>query len=50
MMESKSQQSTVPPLYKSEFTGPNDAELTSLTIGQYFKKVVDNQGENRPSL
>lgn len=45
-MESKMQPNTALPLQKSEFSGPNDAELTSLTIGQYFKKVVDNYGDN----
>ena len=31
---------------EKEFTGSDDAELTSLTIGQYFKNVVDNYGDN----
>ena len=45
-MESKLQLNTVLPLQKSEFRGPSNADLTSLTIGQYFKKVVDNYGDN----
>ena len=45
-MESKMQPNTILPLQKSEFSGPSNAELTSLTIGQYFKKVVDNYGDN----
>ena len=46
MMESKAEPNTVLPLHKSEFSGPSNAELTSLTIGQYFKKVVDNYSDN----
>ena len=42
MMESDSLPNTSFPLPKSEFIGPKNAELTSLTIGQYFKRVVDN--------
>ena len=42
MMESKFTPNSLLPLQKSEFTGSDDAELTSLTIGQYFKNVVDN--------
>ena len=42
MMESDSLPNTSFPLSKSEFIGPKNAELTSLTIGQYFKRVVDN--------
>ena len=46
MMESKFTPNSLLPLQKSEFTGSDDAELTSLTIGQYFKNVVDNYGDN----
>ena len=45
MMESKFTPNSLLPLQKSEFTGSDDAELTSLTIGQYFKNVVDNYDE-----
>jgi len=45
-MESNRQHHTTLPLQKSEFCGPRDAELTSLTIGQYLKKVVDNYPQN----
>ena len=46
MMESDSLPNTSFPLPKSEFIGPKNAELTSLTIGQYFKRVVDNYGDH----
>ncbi|AXT39174.1 AMP-binding protein [Alteromonas sp. BL110] len=45
-MESKIQPDTALPLQISEFSGPSNAELTTLTIGQYFKKVVDNYADN----
>ncbi len=38
MMESKLTPNSLLPLQKSEFTGSDDAELTSLTIGPVFQK------------
>ena len=46
MMESDSLPNTSFPLSKSEFIGPKNTELTSLTIGQYFKRVVDNYADH----
>lgn len=34
------------PLIKSEYNGPTNTELTSLTIGQYLKRIVDNYSNN----